>query len=233
MTSNRSMGESGSYVCNGRMRGADCPGVAINREALERFIRDVVAGSLDSPEVMELQAERLNQAAEGSASSELSELHEQADALGDSILILRAQINTAPASAMSALLNRIGEEEALKGQIEMRISEKTEGRPRAIPDISGAEFLELSETEQKSIIRAFLRKVVVYADDGKRGSVKGMFGSQGTNLSRIGFWYLGEADDQEPRRGAGTRSCPRTAATSAPSAKNPGRSATGTTCATT
>jgi hypothetical protein len=33
--------------------------------------------------------------------------------------------------------------------------------------------------------------------------------------------------------GAGTRSCPRTAATSDPNAKNPGRSATGTTCATT
>jgi hypothetical protein len=173
MTSNRSMGESGTYVCNGRMRGADCPGVAINREALEHFIRDVVAGSLDSPEVMELQTERLNQAAEGSMSSELSELHEQADALGDSILILQAQINTAPASAMSALLNRIGEEEALKGQIEMRISEKTEGRPRAIPDISGAEFLELSETEQKSIIRAFLRKAVVYADDGSAGRSRG------------------------------------------------------------
>ena len=221
MTSNRSMGESGSYVCNGRMRGADCPGVAINREALERFIRDVVAGSLDSPEVMELQAERLNQAAEGSASSELSELHEQADALGDSILILRAQINTAPASAMSALLNRIGEEEALKGQIEMRISEKTEGRPRAIPDISGAEFLELSETEQKSIIRAFLRKVVVYADDGKRGSVKGMFGSQGTNLSRIGFWYLGEADDQEPRRGGGYSLMPSNGSYQCPKCEEP------------
>lgn len=203
MTSNRSMGESGAYVCNGRMKGTKCPGVAITAASTEKFVRDVVAISLDTPEIREFQAERLRQASTGNSSAELLALHDQSDALQESILLLQKQVQTVPAVAMAALLNRIREEEALKSQIDQRIAEKAEGRPREIPNFSGAEFLELPEGEQKSVIRSFIRKIVVDIDNGKRGAVKGMFGSQGTNLSRIGFWYLGEGDDLEPRRGSG------------------------------
>ena len=203
MTSNRSMGESGVYICNGRMKGADCPGIAINAGAMEQFIRDVVAGSLDSPVTMALQTERLHEITTDGMSPELTKLHEQADFLAESIRVLQTQVNSAPAVAMAALLNRISEEDALKNQIEMRIAEKTEGRPRAIPKIKGSQFLKMSDSEQKSVTRAFIRRIVVDADDGRRGAVKGMFGSQGTNLNRIGFWYLGDGDDQEPRRGNG------------------------------
>lgn len=203
MTSNRSMGESGVYICNGRMKGADCPGTAINAGALEQFIQDVIVGSLDSPVVRRLQTERLNEAAAGGMSAELTALHEQAESLEESVRLLQAQVDSVPAIAMAALLNRISEEDALRAQIEMKISEMTEGRPRAIPNISGAQFLDQDETNQKAITRAFIRKIVVDAGDGRRGAVKGMFGSQGTNLSRIGFWYLGDGDDQEPRRGEG------------------------------
>ncbi len=203
MTSNRSLGESGAYVCNGRMRGAKCPGVAITAGSTEQFVRDVVATSLDTPEVREFQADRLRQAAAGNTSAELLDLHDQSDALRDSILLLQKQVENVPAIAMAALLNRIREEDALKSQIDQRIAEKAEGRPREIPNISGAEFLELPEAEQKTVTRSFIRKIVIEPDDGNRGSVKGLFGSQGTNLSRIGFWYLGEGDELEPRRGSG------------------------------
>lgn len=208
MTSNKSMGESGVYICNGRMKGADCPGIAINAGALEQFIRDIIAGSLDSPVILALQTERLHGVTTEGMSAELAELHEQADSLAESIRVLQTQIDIAPAVAMAALLNRISEEDALKNQIEMRIAERTEGRPRAIPDIRGAEFLEISETEQKAVTRAFIRKIVIDAGDGRRGAVKGMFGSQGTNLNRIGFWYLGDGHDQEPRRGDGYSNLP-------------------------
>lgn len=203
MTSNRALGETGGYVCNGRMKGARCPGIAITAAALERFIRDIVVASLDSPEVREFQDERLRHAAAGNVSAELADLHDQSDALRDSMRLLQKQIDSAPAVAMAALLNRIGEEDALKSQIDLRIAERTEGRPRKIPEISGSEFLELPEKEQKATMRAFIRKILIEPDDGNRGSVKGMFGSQGTNLSRIGFWYMGDDDDCEPRRGSG------------------------------
>lgn len=203
MTSNRSLGESGAYVCNGRMRGARCPGIAITAAALEQFIRDIVVGSLDSDEVRELHDEGLRQAATGNMSIELADLHDQSDALRDSMLLLQKQVDSAPAVAMAALMNRIREEDALKSQIDQRIAERTEGRPREIPEISGAEFLKRPETEQKAATRAFIRKIVIEPDDGNRGSVKGMFGSQGTNLSRIGFWYMGDEDNREPRHGSG------------------------------
>lgn len=203
MTSNRSMGESGVYVCNGRMRGADCPGIAINAGALEQFIRDVVAGALDDPTTLAQQAESLRQATTEGMNSELADLYEQADFLEESIRILRGQVDSAPAVAMAALLNRISEEDALRNQIEMRIAERNEGRPRAIPDMQGADYLEMPETEQKGVTRAFIRKIVVDAGDGRRGAVQGMFGSQGTNLSRIGYWFLGDDNDHELRRGEG------------------------------
>lgn len=203
MTSNRSLGESGAYVCNGKMKGERCPGIAITAGALEQFMRDVVAASLDDPEIREFQAERLRQLSSGRISAELRELHEQSDALRDSIDTLRAQLEHAPAVAVGTLLSRINDEVALKNQIDQRIGEQTDGRPRNIPDLTGAKFLERPEVDQKSVIRAFIRKIVIDPDDGNRGSVKGLFGSQGTNLGRIGFWYLGEGDELEPRRGSG------------------------------
>jgi DNA invertase Pin-like site-specific DNA recombinase len=203
MTSNRSLGASGAYLCNGRARGERCPGNAITAGALQQFVLDVVATSLDAPEILEFQAERLRQLATGNLSAELNELHDKSDALGESIRILQGEVRTAPAVAVGALLSRIGEEEALKSQLDQRISEQTEGRPRRIPSMSGDQFRTRPEAAQRVVIRAFIRKIVIYPDDGYRGSVKGMFGSQGTNLSRIGFWYLGEGDDVAARRGAG------------------------------
>ncbi len=221
MTSNRSLGESGAYLCGGRMKGADCPGIAINAGAVEQFIREVVAGSLDNPEIREFQAERLHQASAGSMSTQLADLHAQADTLEESIGILQAQVKSAPAVAMSALLARIGEEVALKNQLDLRIAEKTEGRPRDIPDISGAEFLERDPATQKSITRTFIRKIVIDADDARRGAVKGMFGSQGTNLGRIGFWFLGDGDEEEPRRGSGYSLLPTNGAYPCPLCEEP------------
>lgn len=202
MTSNRSQGESGTYVCTGRLRGTGCPGVAINAGALDHFIREVVATSLDDPEVREWQSAHLRDRATESMTDELAELHAQAAAMQDSINLLQKQIRNTPAIAMAALVSRIGEEDALLNQIDQLIAGHTNGHPRVLPDLSGSEFLELSEKEKNVVTRGLIRKIVITPHDGKRGSVKGLFGSQGTNLSRIGFWFIGD-DTPEPRLGSG------------------------------
>lgn len=208
MTSNRSNSDNGAYICQGRMRGKDCPGTAINAPAVERFIRDVVIGSLDNPVIRRIQAEALAERASGGQSTELTKLHEQAEQLDKSIRLLQAQVDRAPAIAMAALIDRINEEDSIRTQIESKIAAMSNGRPRAIPNINGAGFLKQGPDEQKAITRAFIRKIVIDAGDGRRGAVKGMFGSQGTNLSRIGFWYLADRDEEEPRRGTGYSNLP-------------------------
>lgn len=210
MTSTRAE-EYTNYVCHGRASGRNCPGVGISAKSLDKYVLSITAHLCEQPEVKKAEREALEPLLDQRTQESLKAQQELKSDLENKRLDMQAHLKEAPSSAIGVLLERIRDIESRLEEVNDQINKDAMISPEIDISITKDDFLKMDAQHQRDVINSYIEKIEIKKDDGRKGAVKGVFGSQGINLARVdislrcskdartGQGYISQISDQKHR----------------------------------